>query len=91
MLDEQTALRAELASRLETEVLGQRGSGQELGVLLGGADGLQHGYIDLLLYDTEAFLASVGQLLKDYPYTFYLSPFYQHGTLLLLTEEPESC
>ena len=30
-------------------------------------------------------------MLKDYPYTFYLSPFYQHGTLLLLTEEPESC
>lgn len=88
-LAEQTALRAELAGRLEAEVLGQAGSGQELGVLLGGADGLRYGYIDILLYDTDAFLAGVSRLLQDYPYSFYLSPFYQHGTLLEITAPVE--
>lgn len=88
-LAEQTALRAELAGRLEAEVLGQAGSGQELGVLLGGADGLRYGYIDILLYDADAFLAGVSRLLQDYPYSFYLSPFYQHGTLLEITAPVE--
>lgn len=79
-LSEQAELRKELADCLETEVLWEAGSGQELGVLLGGADGRQRCYIDLLLYDTEAFLEQVGHLLKRYPYTFYLSPFYQDAT-----------
>lgn len=81
-LAEQTKLRQELTRRLLEEILGKAGSGQEIGIILGGASGEKRSYVDLLLYDTPAFLASAGVLLKEYPYTFYLAPFYQNAKLL---------
>lgn len=47
--------RHRLQDRLEAEVLGERGSGREIGMLLGGAIGCENAYIDLLLYDEQAF------------------------------------
>lgn len=83
--------RHSLEDRLEREVLGIRGDGEEIGVVLGGCMGASCGYIDLLLYDGEEFRARVTPLLQEYPYKFYLSPFRQHCALELLSapEEPE--
>ena len=77
--------RYELEDLLSEEVLGERGSGRELGIVLGGAMGALCAYIDLLIYDEPAFLAAVRPLLERYPYEFYLSDFRQHCELTKLT------
>lgn len=59
-------LRNEIADRLEDEILGEAGSGREIGVILGQAVGLDLCYIDLLLYDEQAFLDRVNRVLGDY-------------------------
>lgn len=77
-------LRYEIEDRLVTEVLGERGSGQEIGILLGGVAGTDNLYIDLLLYDTPVFMAEVGDLLMQFPYPFYLSEFRPESRLVAL-------
>lgn len=87
-----------IQERLQKEVLGEKGSGQENGIVLGNAMGERYAYVDLLLYDVPDFLAKVEEVLKDYPYAFYLSEFYQNGDivplsgvkkeLMLLPDEP---
>lgn len=77
--------RYELEDLLSAEVLGERGSGEELGIVLGGAMGALCAYIDLLVYDEPAFRAAVQPLLERYPYEFYLSDFRQHCELTKLT------
>lgn len=59
-------LRNEIADRLEDEILGEAGSGREIGLILGQAVGLDFCYIDLLLYDEQAFLDRVNRVLNDY-------------------------
>lgn len=49
-------LRYEIEDRLTAEVLGKKGSGREIGILLGGTMGRDNLYIDLLLYDAPAFM-----------------------------------
>lgn len=79
--------RYEIEEELETRVLGKRGTGQELGLALGGAMGTGFVYIDLLLYDKEAFLEQAKQVLKKYPYKFYLSAFRPGSPLLPMFEK----
>lgn len=77
-------LRYEIEDRLTNEVLGERGSGQEIGILLGGVMGNHFAYVDLLLYDAPAFLAKAGKVLEQYAYPFYLSDFRQGSRLVAL-------
>lgn len=77
-------LRYEIEDRLTNEVLGERGSGQEIGILLGGVMGYRFAYIDLLLYDAPAFLAKAGKVLEQYTHPFYLSDFRQESRLVAL-------
>lgn len=78
--------RYELEDRLTAELLEPEG----LGLLLGGAIGTGSCYIDLLLFDREAFLEKVIPFLEEYPqYCFYLSDFCQDGDLYRLFETEE--
>lgn len=72
-------VRHELEELIESEVLGERGSGEELGILLGTAMGSERAYIDLLLYDEAAFWDEIGALLGQYPYDFRISDFRPGG------------
>lgn len=72
-------VRHELEDLIESEVLGRRGGGEELGILLGGAMGSERAYIDLLLYDEPAFWDGIGALLGQYPYDFRFSDFRRDG------------
>lgn len=75
--------RYELEDRLAEELLEPEG----LGLLLGGAIGTGTCYIDLLLFDREAFLEKIIPFLKEYPqYRFYLSDFRQDSDLYRLFE-----
>lgn len=74
---EDLELRNTIADRLETEILGEPGNGNEIGVILGQAIGLSHCYIDLLLYDEKAFLEKAGQVLQDYGEAFFLYDYHQ--------------
>jgi hypothetical protein len=77
-------LRREIESRLRSKVLGEQGSGEEMGVVLGGAMGGSCVYIDLLLYDAAGFEDKLRVLLSAYPYKFYLSEFRQKSRLRLI-------
>ena len=79
--DQQAAFekRNEIMDRIEAEILGERGSGKELGLLLGGAMGAYRAYIDLLLYDEEAFIEKARILLKDEPMMILCKPFIHNG------------
>lgn len=77
-------LRYEIEDRLVSEVLGERGSGQETGILLGGATAQDCLYIDILLYDIQDFMAVSGDFLMQYPYPFYLAEFRPDSRLVAL-------
>jgi len=84
-------LRYQLEDKLETEVLGEQGSGNEIGLLLGGAVGNWCVYVDLLLYDEQAFFEKVKQALADTPFMFFCQEFVHDGqTALLFDDEDES-
>lgn len=80
-------LRYDLEELIENKIIGTKGSGEELGLLLGGATGIIYSYIDLLLYDEAKFLAKFKEILVLYPYTFYFAEFRQQGKLVKLTGE----
>ncbi|MDR3243106.1 MAG: hypothetical protein LBT34_04180 [Clostridiales Family XIII bacterium] len=77
-------LRREIESKLRFEVLGEQDSGEEIGIVLGGAMGGTCVYIDLLLYDAARFEDKLRVLLSAYPYKFYLSEFRQKSRLRLV-------
>lgn len=77
-------LRYEIEDRLTTVVLGEKGSGQEIGIILGGMMGREHLYVDLLLYDAPAFMEKAGDLLMQYPYPFYLAEFRPESRLVAM-------
>ena len=79
-------LRGEIAADLEKNVLGAPGSGREIGVLLGQAVGEWNCYIDVLLYDEEAFLAAAPAVLEKYGLDIDFSGFRQGGKGLCLTK-----
>ncbi|MCL1926779.1 MAG: hypothetical protein FWF95_06570 [Syntrophorhabdaceae bacterium] len=75
-----------LMDKLEEEVLGERGSGNEIGLMLGGAMGVSRAYIDLLLYDEQLFMEKARKLLADFPYMVLGKEFYPSGQEFLLTD-----
>lgn len=77
-------LRYELEDRLSSEVLGERGSGQEIGILLGGATAPECLYIDILLYDIQNFMLTAGEFLMQYPYPCYLAEFRPESRLVAM-------
>ncbi len=61
-----------------------------LGQVIGGATGAECSYIDLMVFDMNAFIEAVKPLLMQYPkYSFYLSDFRRGARLLRLTEATE--
>mgnify|MGYP002746245879 CR=1 FL=1 len=52
--------------------------------LLGGTMGRDNLYIDLLLYDTPAFMEQASSLLGQYSYPFYLAEFRPESRLVAL-------
>ena len=81
-------IRNEILDRIEREILGEKDSGKEIGIILGSATGTENFYIDILLYDEIKFLANINNILKDYPYKFSYSEFKKNPyTIELFGEE----
>ena len=74
-------IRYEIEEHLQREVLGERGSGNELGIVLGGAMGTGRVYIDLLIYDGPMFWKKASELLEQYESAFYFSEFRRNCCL----------
>ena len=74
LLDERNNITDELES-----IMGEKGSGKEIGILLGSALGAIHGYIDLLLYNQDEFIKRAEEVLKKYNYKFILLRFRQYS------------
>ncbi len=81
LLDERNAI----MDRLEAEVLGERGSGKEIGLILGGSVGERCFYIDLLLYDEPAFMNQARPLLSKTPHRIFCKAFEKDAREVLLT------
>ena len=75
-------IRNELLDRIEEEILGEKDSGNEIGIILGAATGTDRFYIDILLYDEVKFLDTVDKLLKDYNYKFSYSEFKRNPSTI---------
>ncbi|MCL2154295.1 MAG: hypothetical protein FWH53_01385 [Leptospirales bacterium] len=75
-----------LMDKLEEEVLGERGSGREIGLVFGGAMGEYRAYIDLLLYDEQLFMEKALKFFADSPYMIFGKEFYPAGQEFLLTD-----
>ena len=82
-------LRNAIAERLEEAVLGEAGSGDEVGFLLGQACGRDCCYIDLLLYDEQAFFDAAPAVLAEFGYEMIFFSFCpgEGGVTLVQGEE----
>lgn len=79
--------RHDLEDRISSEIF----EPMNLGQVTGGATGTACSYIDLLIFDVQAFVNIVRPLLAQYPtHSFYISDFRQHTGLDLLTEAETS-
>ena len=78
--------RQEIMDMLEEKVLGERGSGHEIGLMIGSASGIDRLYIDMLLYDEQAFMEKARKTLADLPYMFFCKEFCRNGKESLLTD-----
>lgn len=75
--------RHDLEDRITEEIL-EPGN---LGVITGGATGTEYSYIDLFVYNQQAFVSTLLPLLDEYPeYSFYLSEFRRQGQLYKLSD-----
>ncbi|WP_157142655.1 tetratricopeptide repeat protein [Brachyspira pilosicoli] len=74
LFDERNKITDELES-----IMGEKGSGKEIGILLGSAFGAIRGYIDLLLYNQDEFIKRAEEVLKKYNYKFRLLRFRQYS------------
>ncbi|WP_028328658.1 tetratricopeptide repeat protein [Brachyspira alvinipulli] len=77
LLDERNNITDELES-----IMGKRGSGKEIGIILGNALGVVGGYIDLLLYNQDEFIKRAEDILKKYNYKFRLLRFRQYSEII---------
>ncbi|MEI0749832.1 hypothetical protein [Brachyspira pulli] len=77
LLEERNNISDELES-----IMGEKGSGKEIGILLGSAFGIVGGYIDLLLYNQDEFIKRAEEVLKKYNYTFRLFRFRQYSEVI---------
>ncbi|MDR1070063.1 MAG: hypothetical protein LBL37_04695 [Gracilibacteraceae bacterium] len=76
------AERDAVAAALE-EALGEE-NGSETGVLLGAASGGKCAYIDLLLYDAEAFWPRAADVLAKWPHLFFYADFKEDSPVFPL-------
>ena len=82
-VDDMLRLRHEIEDSLSHEIL----EPMCLGQVIGGAFGVNHSYIDLIVFDYFTFVEMVKSLVEQYPeYTFYLSDFRRDSELTLLKE-----
>ncbi len=63
-------------------IMGEKGSGKEIGIILGSAFGTLGGYIDLLLYNQDEFIKRAEEVLKNYNYKFSLLRFRQYSEII---------
>ncbi|WP_039954302.1 hypothetical protein [Brachyspira hampsonii] len=77
LLDERNKITDELES-----IMGKKGSGKEIGIVLGNAFGVIGGYIDLLLYNQDEFINRAEEVLKNYNYKFRLLKFRQYSDII---------
>ena len=80
------AERYDLTDKIEAEILGKRDSGDEIGIVLGGALGRHRAYIDLLLYDEGAFIERARNVLAKDSNTFFMKEFRPVGSDQLLSD-----
>ena len=80
--------RDDIMDILTKDVLGERGSGKEIGIILGSAMGQYRAYIDLFLYDDKEFVKKARKALADKPYIFVLKEFRHDGNETLLAGIP---
>ena len=73
--------RYEIQYRLEKEVLGDKESGEEIGIVLGGAMGIYNIYIDLIIYDEKEFIKRAKILLAEYDRNFYISKLRKYADM----------
>ncbi|AGN26609.1 tetratricopeptide repeat protein [Candidatus Methanomassiliicoccus intestinalis] len=69
------------------EILGEKGSGREIGIALGSASGSMYEYEDLLIYDMSEFFKRIDRMLKDYQFEFHLAEFCPDGNIVNLRSE----
>ena len=62
--------------------MGEKGSGKEIGILLGSAFGILCGYIDLLLYNQDEFIKRAEEVLKKYNYKFNLLRLRKYSEII---------
>ncbi len=77
LFDEGNKITDELES-----IMGEKGSGKEIGIVLGNAYGITGGYIDLLLYNQDEFIKRAEEVLKKYNYKFMLFRFRQYSEII---------
>ena len=77
LFDERNNISDELES-----MMGEKGSGKEIGIVLGSAFGILCGYIDLLLYNQDEFIKRAEEVLKKYNYKFKLLRFRQYSEVI---------
>jgi hypothetical protein len=82
-LDERNAL----MDKIEEAVLGERGSGNELGLVIGGSVGAANMYIELLLFDETAFIERVKPILGDFPHMVFCKEFHKDGKEFPLSDD----
>ena len=85
--EETLAERNAMTDMLEEKVLGKRGNGQEIGMVLGAATGTDRMYIDLLLYDEEAFIKKARKMFAKSPHMIFCKEFCQEGREYLITDD----
>ena len=85
--EEADAIRYQLEQQIQ-QALGPRGSGQEKGIVLGGATGMEHCYIDLLLYHPPALDSCLRPLLLDSSYNFSFADFRLLAPVLPISLPP---
>ncbi|MCL2149247.1 MAG: SMI1/KNR4 family protein, partial [Methanomassiliicoccaceae archaeon] len=78
--------RQSIMDDIEGKVLGEPGSGREIGIVLGGASGRSYMYIDLLLYDEQAFMEKAREMFAASPFMVFGKEFRQEGEEFVLTD-----
>jgi hypothetical protein len=78
-IEDALTTRYTLSDRIENEILGPKGSGEEIGIFLGSAVGKYASYIDLILYNREAFFEKSKSLLSSFESLIFISDFYSES------------
>ena len=73
--------RYEIQYRLEKEVLGEKESGECIGIVLGGAIGIYNIYIDLIIYNEKEFIKRAKVFLAEYDRNFYISKLRKYADM----------